>query len=208
MVNRGRAATSAIMQDSAGKKEIAALALHYLRRRVSGCKNCYFDALVELCMLKNEKDMNSNDKFVLIRGKVLKDTVNHDSRLTLVRGNETEELALYHLHTNPDARRYFERLPDGYRLDEQLATYAKRYEAEHGGGAGNDEAAAVAVSDAQAEAERILADARAEAARIVAEAKAATAEVAETASEEAETPPALRRVAKPKNGSAADPILD
>jgi hypothetical protein len=114
------------MQDSTFRKEIEVLYKHFFGRIISGCKNCYVDALIELCVIKKETAMAKTTLFVVRRGKILKDIVKNDARLNLVRGNETEELALYHLHTNPNSAKFFEVLPPPDQLKEMLSKYTKK----------------------------------------------------------------------------------
>lgn len=211
IINLGRSAASEIMGDNALKNEIDALYRHYYGRAITGCKNCYCDALIELCSINKEKAMNKTDLFVVHRGKVLKDVVNHDTRKNLVRGNETIELALYHLYTNPGSRRFFEKLPDDDRLDEMIAEYARTFEAEHG--AKNDvNSGNIAVdkilNDAEDKAVEIIKAAEDEAARII---KAAEDEADIIVAKATAALPELKEPAKVAKKMAApdksDPIL-
>lgn len=59
--------------------------------------------------------------FWLLAGALLQDTVNFDNELLCSNANITDDLALYHLKTNPKCRQYFEVLPDN--LDELIAAY-------------------------------------------------------------------------------------
>ena len=188
------------------RQEIDALSRYYLGHAVSGCMNCYADALIQLCLLKTEKLMERTNLFIMKRGKVLKDIVGRDSRLNLVRGNETEELALYHLYTNPEARQFFERLPDEKQLDEMLTRYGEQYEAKRGrkyGGATETARAEKIVAEARAEAKRILKEAKVEAKRIVAEAKKGDAGtvIPELAKDD-------KVPGTTKDGIKSDPIMD
>lgn len=171
LINKGRAAASEIMADEALKREIDVLYRHYYGRAVTGCKNCYCDALVELCNINKATAMSKTELFVVRRGKVLKDTVNNDARLNLVRGNETEELALYHLYTNPGSRKFFEKLPDEALLNEMLIRYGKEYEAQRNQEQGkSDTEADGLLNDAKAEASAILVEAEEKAKVMIAEA--------------------------------------
>lgn len=191
LINKGRAAASEIMADEALKREIDVLYRHFYGRAVTGCKNCYCDALVELCNINKTTAMNKTELFVVRRGKVLKDTVNNDARLNLVRGNETEELALYHLYTNPGSRKFFEKLPDDGPLGEMLARYGEKYEAErnkeYGTDTGRTEADKV-LNDAKTEAENIITGAWKEAENIIAEAEKNAKEIIKGA-KQAVSPP-------------------
>lgn len=224
LINSGRAAASDIMQDESLKKEIDALYMHYFGRKITGCKNCYADALIELCTIKKTIAMNKTDLFAVRRGKVLKDARTNDARLNLVRGNETEELALYHLYTNPNSRKFFERLPDEGSLKKMLAEYGEKFEAERSTKYGtaseiatadkviNDakdkataiEAEAAKIKEvAEAEAKQIVDNANAEAERIKAEAQAA----AKTIVANAKKATKITKVAKPIKDEA-DTVLE
>lgn len=230
LINAGRAAGSAIMQDGKLKKEISALYMYYFGRAITGCKNCYADALIELCTLKKEIAMKKTELFTLKRGVMLKDTRNRDVRLTLVRGGETEEKVLYHLYTNPECKKYFEVLPDDETLAEKVKAFGEKFEAERNGGTGDvqgidpvklvndarDEASAIvteAVEKAKAITEAADADAKTtveaakdEATEIVKLAKetaAAIVNAANTAKTEAKT---AAKKADVKAG--ADPIME
>lgn len=177
LINSGRSAASGIMGDDALKNVIDALYRHYYGRSVTGCKNCYFDALIELCSINKEKAMNKTDLFVVHRGKVLKDVVNHDTRKNLVRGNETVELALYHLYTNPGSRRFFEKLPDDERLEEMIAEYAEEFEAQRSEKTG--------VKSGNVAADKVLNDAKDQAAEIIRTAEDKASETTKAAEDQA-----------------------
>jgi hypothetical protein len=165
LINNGSSVSSVIMRDEKLKKEISALSSYYLNRSVTGCKNCYMDALIELCSLKKSFIMNKTTLFLLKRGKMLKDSRNHDARLTLVRGAETDEKALYHIHANPDNKRFFETLPDDETLAKMLDEYDTMLKAD------NPPVSGRANEGAKAEADTIVEAAKAEAAVIVEAAK-------------------------------------
>lgn len=99
------------------RNEIEALSRSFLSRQVNGCKNCYFDAYMELINLKIEKAMEKiNCQFKLFAGVLLQDTANYNSKLLCTNANLTDELALYHLRTNPSCRKYFEVLPKNVEI--------------------------------------------------------------------------------------------
>ncbi len=231
-INKGRSAASEIIADSALKQEIDALYRHYFGRAITGCKNCYCDALIELCSINKATAMNKTDLFVVRRGKVLKDTVNNDARLNLVRGNETVELALYHLYTNPGSREFFEKLPDDDRLDEMIAEYAESFEtkrnAKHGTASGStvtdkllndakdkaDEIIATAKEKATEEAKKVIDEATVKAAEIITAAEGkATEIIAKSETGTGKIGEAMDEVkptdkpAKKKAANDSDPIL-
>lgn len=93
------------------KEEVKELSLFFLNRNVGGCNNCICDAYIELINLKNIKDMRTLE-YKLRAGALLRDVVNNDASLTMSNFNLTEEGALYHLRTNPDCIKLFDKLPD------------------------------------------------------------------------------------------------
>ncbi len=187
LANSGRSAADKLMADSALKKELQVLYKHYFGQTLSGCKNCHFDALIRLYFIfKNGKYMTKTDKFKLRRGVVLIDVVKGNRRLNMVRGTETEDLALYHLMTNPSCEAKFEHLPEADELEEMLEAYTTKYKAKEQ--AKVDKAAGVDVNaqmlaDAEQKAQKIIKDAEAKAAQIIAEAEAKAAEMVDAGAE-------------------------
>jgi len=59
--------------------------------------------------------------FWLLAGALLQDTVNFDNDLLCSNANITDDLALYHLKTNPNCRPLFQDLPDN--VDELVEAY-------------------------------------------------------------------------------------
>jgi hypothetical protein len=59
--------------------------------------------------------------FWLLAGALLQDTVNYDNDLLCSNANITDDLALYHLKTNPNCRSQFETLPEN--VDELIEAY-------------------------------------------------------------------------------------
>ena len=55
-----------------------------------------------------------NSLFELKEGVILYDVVNHDTSKNAVRQNLTDELALYHLRTNPDYIKHFTKYPENW----------------------------------------------------------------------------------------------
>lgn len=64
--------------------------------------------------------------FWLLAGVLLQDSVNFDNDLLCSNANITDELALYHLSTNPNCRALFQELPEN--VDELIEKYKKRSE--------------------------------------------------------------------------------
>lgn len=116
LFNDGRSLNTRLQQDGELQREISELARHYLGREVRGCTNCYSDALFELLTLNIERAMQKEEcKFKLRGGKLLLDAVNGDVSKAMTQANISDELALYHLKTNPYCEEYFEELPADWK---------------------------------------------------------------------------------------------
>ena len=116
LFNDGRSLHERVQQDGELQREISELARHYLGREVRGCSNCYSDALFELLTLNIERAMQKEEcKFKLRGGKLLLDAVNGDVSKAMTQANISDELALYHLKTNPFCEEYFEELPANWK---------------------------------------------------------------------------------------------
>lgn len=116
LFNDGRSLIERLQQDGELQREISELARHYLGREVRGCSNCYSDALFELLTLNIERAMQKEEcKFKLRGGKLLLDAVNGDVSKAMTQANISDELALYHLKTNPYCEEYFEELPTDWK---------------------------------------------------------------------------------------------
>lgn len=106
------------------RNEIDYLSTQILKRNVSGCINCYFDAYMELVSIKITKEFMEKIKkclFWLLAGALLQDTVNWDNDLLCSNANITDDLALYHLKTNPNCRELFQELPEN--VDELIENF-------------------------------------------------------------------------------------
>lgn len=102
------------------RNEIEALSEHFLGRKVSGCPRCYGDAYIQLIHLSKTKIMViENCKFHLRAGALLRDVENFDTSKNMTNANISNDLALYHLRTNPSCRELFDALPDN--VDELIA---------------------------------------------------------------------------------------
>jgi hypothetical protein len=108
--------TSVIASDYTLRREIETLSEVFLHKSVSGCSNCHADACMELITLSIEKAMEAmkTSKFELIRGILLRDTVNMDISLHMTQANITDERSLYHLKTNPASKKFFAKLPEDW----------------------------------------------------------------------------------------------
>ena len=106
------------------KREIEYLSKKFLHRNPSGCSNCYMDAYLELINTDIKKlIIMSESKFKLKHGYLLKDVVNFDVSKNMTVHNTTDELAMYHLRTNPSCASKFEKLPENW---EELVKQAEK----------------------------------------------------------------------------------
>ncbi|MEI7503709.1 MAG: hypothetical protein WCJ61_10535 [Paludibacter sp.] len=60
-------------------------------------------------------------QFLLLAGALLQDIVNWDNDLLCSNANITDDLALYHLKTNPNCRELFQELPEN--VDELIEDF-------------------------------------------------------------------------------------
>lgn len=65
--------------------------------------------------------METKHNFWLLAGALLYDAVNFDNDLLCSNANITDDLALYHLKTNPNCRHLFQTLPDN--VDELISAF-------------------------------------------------------------------------------------
>lgn len=118
--------------DKAFQREVSALALHFLGKRVGGCGWCALSALVELLKLNQKKIEKMERKntlgFRVLAGTFLHDPVNRDAGKILTPHTLSDDLAMYHLAFNPNSRKYFTSLPDN--VDELVAAYIRNISAE------------------------------------------------------------------------------
>ncbi|MCL2596228.1 MAG: nucleotide-binding protein [Paludibacter sp.] len=69
-------------------------------------------------------------KYKIRNGALLQDVINADNSKTVGNSNMTDELAEYHLLTNPDCKKHFVDLP--FDIDEQLAKKREKIFIVHG----------------------------------------------------------------------------
>ena len=104
------------------RNEIEFLSKSIFHKSVSGCSNCYFDAYIQLRTLNIDTVMEKiKCLFLLLAGALLHDVVNQNNDLLCSNANITDDLALYHLKTNPACRKYFQQLPEN--VDELIEAY-------------------------------------------------------------------------------------
>jgi hypothetical protein len=113
--SNGKELTDSLKTNQALRNEVKSLSKAFLHKEVSGCNNCFFDAYMELINLKIENIMTKQEcQFELKRGKLLRDAVNLDISKNMTQANITDELALYHLKTNPSCEKFFSKLPEDW----------------------------------------------------------------------------------------------
>ena len=113
---------ASLKNDIALRNEIEFLSKSIFHKSVSGCSNCYFDAYIQLRTLNIDTVMEKiKCLFLLLAGALLHDVVNQNNDLLCSNANITDDLALYHLKTNPACRKYFQELPEN--VDELIAAY-------------------------------------------------------------------------------------
>lgn len=112
MFKNGASLDLSLRNDKALRAEIEHLAFVLLDRKVQGCLNCYTDAYFELLNFDETMAINkTNCVFHLRNGVLLKD-INGDKTKMMSNHNISNELALYHLQTNPNCKQYFDRPND------------------------------------------------------------------------------------------------
>lgn len=112
-----------IKTDAAFRKETEELYVSTFKARLNkSCSDCWMDAYILLMKTDIQLLMEkAKTQFELRAGALLIDVVSHDNGKMATRHNLTDELALYHLSTCPDYRRFFTKVPDN--LEELLAEY-------------------------------------------------------------------------------------
>lgn len=80
------------------------------------CTECWVDAYAILATMDESKfEALSSRKFDLRAGALLIDSVNADNSKMCTRNNLTDELALYHLKTNPNCIKMFSKYPENWQ---------------------------------------------------------------------------------------------
>lgn len=86
------------------------------KRMNQKCTSCWLDAFVVLMRYDINKIASmANRQFELKAGALLIDVVKGDNDLMASHHNLTDELALYHLRTNPKCIRLFAKYPDNWQ---------------------------------------------------------------------------------------------
>jgi hypothetical protein len=98
------------------KALISDIYLKLFNRAVKGCDSCYMDAINEICSISKSKIMElSKNEYALRAGALLHDK-DGDAKKMASNHNITNELAEYHLRTNPGCEVYFTKLPDDWKV--------------------------------------------------------------------------------------------
>ena len=88
------------------------------------CGDCWCDAYALIMLTANDKLMErSNRHYELRAGALLRDVRKDDNTKLCSHHNLTDELALYHLGTNPNCIKYFRKYPDDWK--EQAEKYIR-----------------------------------------------------------------------------------
>ena len=94
----------------------------FLNKKIAGCINCYTDAYFELLTLDKKMAIEKQKCVFRLRAGALIKDVNGDRSKMMSNHNITNELALYHLRTNPHCRRFFDEPDD---LDAAILSFEK-----------------------------------------------------------------------------------
>lgn len=109
-----RLLTNELSKNSELRNEIRSLYALIYGRQLTGCINCITDAVFEILNKKNIMELKPKE-YLLPAGALLHDVVNMDSAKAMSNANISEELALYHLATNPGCEARFIRLPEDWK---------------------------------------------------------------------------------------------
>lgn len=125
MFRNGASLDLSLRNDKALRAEIEYLAFVLLERRVQGCTNCYTDAYFELLNFDEKMAIEKNKCVFHLRNGVLLKDVNGDKSKMMSNHNISNELAVYHLTTNPNCKRFFDRPADIDKAIEDFTTKKK-----------------------------------------------------------------------------------
>ena len=109
-----RLLTNELSQNSELKNEVRLLYSLIYGKQLTGCINCIADAVFEILKKNNIMEIKPKE-YLLPAGALLHDVVNMGSGKAMSNANISEELALYHLATNPGCEARFIRLPDDWK---------------------------------------------------------------------------------------------
>lgn len=118
-----RLLTSELSRNPELKHEVQSLYSLIYGKQLTGCINCIADAVFEILSKQNSMQVKPIE-YLLPAGALLHDVVNMDGSKAMSNANISEELALYHLSTNPGCEERFIRLPEDWRI--RLEAYKQR----------------------------------------------------------------------------------
>lgn len=107
--------------ESATTEEVSALSEYFLNKEVSGCSNCFKDAIIELINYSKKMEKQKSI-YGLVAGVVLEDD-NKD--LQAHTDNLTDELAVYHLRKDSTLIRFFYQFPKDWEKQIKKAVKEK-----------------------------------------------------------------------------------
>ena len=118
-----------VKSDAAFRQEVEALYVSTFHRPLNKrCSDCWLDAFMLLRRTPTDELMAiRNRQFELRYGALLIDVVDHDNSKMASVHNLTDELALYHLRTNPQCISKFTKYPANWK---KLAARSGRKSAE------------------------------------------------------------------------------
>ncbi len=122
-----RLLTNELSRNSGLKKEVQSLYSLIFGKQLTGCLSCVTDAVFEILNKKNIMELKPKE-YLLPAGALLHDVVNMDSKKAMSNANISEELALYHLATNPGCEKRFIRLPQDWQ--QRVEAYKQRTQQE------------------------------------------------------------------------------
>lgn len=108
----GAALDFALRNDNVLRGEIDFLAEKFLNKKIAGCINCYTDAYFELLTLDKKMAIEKQKCVFRLRAGALIKDINGDRSKMMSNHNITNELALYHLRTNPQCWKFFDKPTD------------------------------------------------------------------------------------------------
>lgn len=105
-----------IKEDKEFRGQLERLYERYFHRKLNkGCTSCWLDAYVLLMRYDiNKLTQMADRQFELKAGALLVDVVSGANELMASHHNLTDELALYHLRTNPKCIKHFAKYPENW----------------------------------------------------------------------------------------------
>ena len=102
------------------RNTVAYLYKKLLRKVIKGCDSCYMDALIEVINVNIQSIMDKiKCQYALRAGALLQDRYGDDAKMCN-NHTITNELAVYHLATNPGIEKLFTMFPGGWENEVKL----------------------------------------------------------------------------------------